>query len=234
MICCLTPTGGRPEGLELLARYISAQNYHQPIRWIIVDDCNPATPLPETYYAPFGPIEVEVIRPAWHWTDTSTQCKSMALALDQVADDDTVIIFEDDDAYLPDHIADTVKALETFSLVGERVSNYYNVATRRWQLMPGKNHASLASNGVRGDALKLLRDICASGTRTIDIDLWKQFRGPKSMTDHFNVVGIKGLPGRAGIGIGHKDGFGLPDTDGVLQKWLGHYADLYQRFERTV
>ena len=234
MICCLTPTGGRPEGLELLARYISAQNYHQPIRWIIVDDCNPATPLPETYYAPFGPIEVEVIRPAWHWTDTSTQCKSMALALDQVADDDTVIIFEDDDAYLPDHIVDTVKALETFSLVGERFSRYYNVATRRWQLIPGKNHASLASNGVRGDALRLLRNICAVGTRTIDCDLWKQFRGPKHLTEHANVIGIKGMPGRGGIGIGHRNGFGRPDTEDILCQWLGDYAGAYDKFQRVI
>jgi hypothetical protein len=223
MICLITPTGGRPEGMELLEQYITLQNYDEPVRWIVIDDVNPATPLPD--------ICVEVIRPPWRWQrGENTQCRSMALALDQVGDDDIVIICEDDDCYMPNHITDTLRSLETVELTGEKTSHYYNVSTRRWQLIPGKIHASLCSVGVRGGALRLLREICTAGTRTIDIDLWRRFSGPKRMTESANVIGIKGLPGRAGIGIGHRRGFGIPDTSGVLRQWLGDHADYYSQF----
>jgi len=226
----ITPTGGRPEGMTLLARYIAAQAFSGPLRWIIIDDVNPATPLPDVHDG----IDVEVIRPSWRWQPgDNTQCRSMALALDQVGADDTVLVIEDDDAYLPDHLATTLRELETCELTGERVSRYYNVATGRWQLMAGKVHASLASNGVRGEALELLRGICAKGTRTIDLDLWRQFNGPKRLTDHANVIGIKGLPGRGGIGVGHRPNFGISDQCGKLREWLGDYADFYKPFQRA-
>ena len=226
MLFLITPTGGRPEGMAFLTEYLNAQTYNLHAHWIIVDDVDPATPWHTTRF------HTTILRPHWRWQrGENTQSKSMAAALEQVGDDDTVIVLEDDDVYLYDHIITTLRELETCELVGERVSRYYNVATRRYQEIPGKVHASLSSNGVRGEALKLLRQICASGSRRIDMDLWRGFRGQKRMTDHANVIGIKGLPGRAGIGIGHKEGFGLPDTDGVLHKWLGHYADRYQGFE---
>lgn len=221
-VCLITPTGGRPEGMALLAGYLDRQTYQGKVRWVVIDDVNPATPLPDSRF------DVEVIRPSWRWKPgDNTQCKSMALALDQVSDNDTVIICEDDDAYLPQHIKAILSELETVELTGERVSRYYNVATQRWQLMPGKHHASLASVAVRGEALRLLRQICSNGTRTIDLDLWRQFDGPKKLTEHENVIGIKGMPGRAGIGVGHRDNFGRPDTTGILRQWLGEYADNY-------
>lgn len=223
MICFITPTGGRPEGMELLAGYLNAQTYTGPALWIIVDDVNPITPLPESRF------DVEVIRPFWRWQrGGNTQAKNMSRALAEVGDDDTVIIFEDDDVYLPDHITTTLQELETVELTGERVSRYYNVRMRRWQVITGKYHASLMSNGIRGEALGLLFKICLNSTNRIDMQLWQQFNGPKRLTIHTNCIGIKGLPGRAGIGIGHKNGFGEPDETGVLRHWIGDLAGAYE------
>lgn len=224
----ITPTGGRPEGMELLTNYLKAQTYQGPASWIIVDDVDPATLLPDSRFG------VEVFRPSWRWKrGDNTQCRNMALALQQVGDNDTVIILEDDDAYLPEYLAATLHELEIAELVGERISRYYNVATRRWYVMKGGSHASLASVGVRGKALKLLRELCSVKVKYIDIELWKQFSGRKQLTGHTNFLGIKGLPGRAGIGIGHREGFGNPDTTNVLQKWLGDCAELYEKFHRV-
>lgn len=232
-VCLITPTGARPEAMELLAKYINAQTFRDELMWIIVDDCDPMTPLPDSRCA------VEVLRPHWRWQrGDNTQCRCMALALKQIEDDDIAIIFEDDDAYLPDHIIDTLYELERVELVGERVSRYFNIATQRYQSISARsgrrrgNHTSLASNGVRGDALKLLRKICNAGTTTIDLDLWHSFTGKKQLTEHSNVIGIKGMPGRGGIGIGHKRGFGVLDTDNRLYRWIGNHAEIYEQFNR--
>lgn len=223
-IVLITPTGGRPRGMELLAGYIDAQTYQGEARWVIVDDVDPATPLPDSRFG------IEVIRPPWRWKpgNGNTHCQNMSMALDQVSDDDTVIIFEDDDVYLPEHLAITLYELETCELVGEVASRYYNVASRCWRVMGGKHHTSLASVGVRGGALQLLREICYTRTRYIDIQLWQLFTGPKRLTDHANYLSIKGLPGRAGIGVGHSPSFGLLDTTDILKQWIGDYAENYK------
>lgn len=224
-VVLITPTGNRLEGMELLTGYLDAQTYKGSARWIIVDDCEEPTPLPDSRFA------VEVIRPSWRWKrGDNTQCKSMALALEQAGDDDTVIICEDDDAYLPGHIEATLHELETVELTGEKTARYFNVYTRRHQTMSQSNHATLASTGVRGNALKLLREICDRPARSIDINLWHEFHGPKSLTENANVVGIKGLPGRGGIGIGHKAGFGQPDMTNTLHQWLGARSENYTKF----
>lgn len=225
MIYVITPTGGREEGLCLLAGYLNAQTYAGPITWVVVDDCEPMSDIPVMRPG----ITVVSVVPDWTWKPgDNTQSRSMDEALAHCPDDAVVVVMEDDDAYLPGHLANVVGALAGANLAGERVSTYYNVATRRWRLLPGRWHASLCSVACKGSALALLREICATGSRTIDMDLWKRYRGPSQLLETRNVVGIKGLPGRAGIGVGHRQTFGDPDHDGaVLTKLLGPMADQY-------
>ncbi len=231
MIYLLTPTGGRPEALAMLAGYLNAQTFEGPARWVVVDDCDPATPVPPVRAG----IEVEVIRPAWRWQPgMNTQAASMTAALQRVPAEATVAVLEDDDAYLPGHLNSVLAALAQAELVGERVARYYNVATQRFRELPGHFHASLASTAARGRALALLREVCAAGSRRIDMDLWQAFRGPRALLETANVVGIKGMPGRGGIGVGHRDTFGGPDPSGqVLAQWLGPAAEAYRGFRRV-
>lgn len=231
MIYLLTPTGGRPDGLALLTRALDAQTYAGPARWIVVDDCDPASPVPQARAG----IEVEVVRPAWRWQPgMNTQAACMAAGLALVPADAALVVLEDDDAYLPEHIETVMAALGRAELAGERVARYYNVATGRCRELPGQFHASLASTAARGRALALLREICAAGSRRIDMDLWRAFTGPKALLGSQNVVGIKGMPGRGGIGVGHRDSFGDPDPSGqVLAEWLGAGAEAYRRYRRT-
>lgn len=232
MLYLLTPTGARPEAMAMLARALAAQTYTGPAQWIVVDDCDPATPAPMAR----DWIDVAVVRPAWRWQlGMNTQAACMAAGLALVPDDATLVVLEDDDAVLPDHIATVLVALERAELVGERVTRYYNVATRRHKAIPSDRHASLASTACRGAALAMLREVCAAGSRRIDMDLWQGFRGQKALLNTGNVVGIKGLPGRSGIGVGHRDTFGDPDPAGaVLAEWVGaERAAAYAGFRRV-
>lgn len=231
MLYLLTPTGGRPEGMTLLASALLAQTYAGPAKWIVVDDCDPTTEIPA-----MGRIEVVQCRPHWRWEPgMNTQAACMAAGLSLVPADATLIVLEDDDCYLPDHIATVLAALERAELAGEKVARYYNVATGRYKEIPSERHASLASTACRGASLALLREVCAAGSRRIDMDLWHRFNGPKRLLATGNVVGIKGLPGRGGIGVGHLADFGHPDQSGcVLVDWVGaDRAQAYSGFRRS-
>jgi hypothetical protein len=227
----LTPTGARPDGMALLAGYINAQTWQGEAHWIVVDDCDPATPAP----AIRAGIDVEIVRPYWRWQPgMNTQAACMAAGLARIPDGATCIVLEDDDAYLPAHVATLLAALERAELVGERLARYYNVATRRWKVIPGTYHSSLAATGCRGAGLRHLRRICAAGSKRIDMDLWTQ-GCTRQLLSTGNVVGIKGLPGRGGIGVGHRETFGDPDpSGGVLVDWLGAArAAAYDQFRRA-
>ncbi len=231
MLHVLTPTGGRPEGLALLGQYLGDQTWTEPLRWIVVDDCDP----PSAGFAPGCGIEVEVVRPAWRWQPgQNTQAASMAAGLARVPRGATLLVMEDDDAYLPDHIETMVDALQFADLAGEGGARYYNVATRRWKEIPSNRHASLAATACRGAALQRLREVCAAGSRRIDLDLWHTYPGAQALVGSRNVVGIKGMPGRGGIGVGHRPDFGTPDpSGGVLVDWLGRErAKAYDAFRR--
>jgi hypothetical protein len=147
--------------------------------------------------------------------------------------EDRVVILEDDDVYLPGHVLNVLSALEGADLVGERESRYFNVASGRWRVLPGTYHASLCSVGTKGPATERLRELCRGGGRMLDMRLWRSFTGPKALLETHNVVGIKGLPGRPGIGVGHRDGFGTLDNGSKLQTWVGDYAQNYEIFRRA-
>jgi hypothetical protein len=60
--------------------------------------------------------------------------------------------------------------------------------------------------------------------------LWSLVRRNECAFSHqMTVVGIKGLPGRAGLGVGHRPGTGwTPDPDFVrLRSWIGDDVDSY-------
>lgn len=228
---CITPTGMRPEGMALLSEYLDAQTYAGPLTWVIVDDCDPVTRIRRPKDRS---IRVEIIRPEWRWQPgMNTQCRCMAEALAFVPSDAAVAVLEDDDAYLSEHLINMTEGLELAELVGETNARYYNVSTGHWQEMRNNRHSSLCSTACRGSALALLRELCKQPRKFIDIDLWKQHKGSQMLINEHQVVGIKGLPGRPGIGAGHRTRFGKPDTTGVLQEWLGPYANNYSIFWRA-
>ena len=231
-VYALTPTGARPEGLALLGEYLDAQTYQGPLTWVIVDDCDPATRVPTVREG----INIVTVRPDWSWQlGMNTQVDCMRVGLQEVPDDAVLFVLEDDDVYLPEYVATALTVLDRAELVGEIDARYYNIATEHWRILKGKFHSSLAATSCHGGALTLLRELCSNGTRKmLDVNLWRTFKGEKRLMLTHNVVGIKGLPGRPGIGVGHRARFGVADTDGKLGKWVGPYANNYEIFREAV
>ena len=199
MITVITPTGGRPEGMALADRWMQAQTF-QDFKWIVLDDCDPATPKPER--------ADKIIRPNWRWQlGGNTQHASMLALLDAAGD--KVIVVEDDDYYGPEYIELMADALTRHDQVGECNALYYHVGLRQWKDMNNAGHASLCSTAVKGAGKNALIAMCRAGHRMIDINLWRSRPG-HLFKSRFSV-GIKGLPGRAGIGVGHRMCGGIAD-----------------------
>lgn len=226
MLQLLTATGARPDAFALCERWMAAQTYDGPVVWIIVDDGPVPTPITKH---PKGWMQV-VIRPAPHWQPgENTQARNLLSGLNAVDRDRPLVVVEDDDWYADDWLARVTSQLNRAELVGEIRARYYNVATRQGRQLSNRLHSSLCSTAMRGSAIDTFRQSCERAPKFIDLDLWKRCRSKDLFGGH-RVVGIKGMPGRGGIGMGHKDNFsGEYDPDGaLLRQWIGddarHYA----------
>lgn len=223
MLTLLTATGARPEAMRLCARWMRRQDYAGAVRWIVVDDGAQVTGVDAPLH-----WRLEVVRPQPTWkAGQNTQARNLAAGLALVGADDRLVIVEDDDHYAPDWLTHVAGELERAELVGERRSRYYNVATRRAREMGNEGHASLCATAMRGAALATFGQVLRTHRSGIDMQLWRQHRS-RHLFDGHRVVGIKGLPGRGGIGMGHRRDFGTPDPEGrLLREWIGEDARFY-------
>jgi hypothetical protein len=227
MMTLITTTGTRPEAFGLCQKWMKAQTYKGAVRWIIVDDGQEAQPIK---FRRSG-WTLDVVRPEPFWEPgQNTQARNLRCALDRVNPDDKVLIIEDDDYYAPTWIEQVDAALEKAELVGETRARYYNIRTKIYRQLENKGHASLCATGMRGAAVETLRSVCRPSIQFIDLLLW-QAHSSKYLFDGHLTVGIKGLPGRGGIGMGHDKKFtGYSDHSGkILQEWVGNAAKDYER-----
>lgn len=222
MLHVLTATGARPAAFSLCVRWMARQTYAGRVTWIIVDDG------PEPAAIPVMPANwhVVLIRPAPFWQPgQNTQRRNLAKGLAAVQPGGRLVIVEDDDWYAADWLATVAAELERAELVGENDSRYFNVATGRGKAMHNTKHASLCATAMRGAALETFRQVLRTCERGIDMQLWNRHPSRHLFTGH-RVVGIKGLPGREGIGVGHRPAFG---EDANLRQWIGDDAEAYAK-----
>jgi hypothetical protein len=226
----VTPTGDRPEAFALTERWMRRQTAWDRVRrWIVVDDGR-GPPTPMTLGQEFVRREPRADDPPITATlNHLAICDRLA----GVGPDDAVFFIEDDDWRHPEYLE---RMLEQFScgadagLVGEGQARYYNVRDRTYMLCKNRSHASLTQTAIRGSMLEhwqaVLRSIRNTDDPFSDVHLWRKWIGPKSLLldqPHPLCVGIKGMPGRAGIGRGHRPGLHqTPDpTLQVLGAWIG-------------
>lgn len=226
MITLLTATGCRPEAWAICEKLMLAQTYAGPVHWIIVDDGE--QPQDITFHRKNWTIEVVRPAPLWQRGD-NTQARNLLAGLAFVEDDAQLVIIEDDDYYAPDWLrfVDAAFFLSDADLIGESFARYYNVQTGCARSLCNAGHASLCSTAMRGPAIQQFYKACRTGAQFIDLDLWNACDN-KLLFYEAQVVGIKGLAGRDGIGMGHTSLIGQPDQDGkILRQWLGKDAELY-------
>lgn len=219
MLTLLTATGARPKAWAICEQLMARQDYAGPVRWVVVDDG------PQTQMVTFGRDgwTLEIVRPEPFWQPgQNTQARNLAAGL-AVIGDERVVVIEDDDYYAPGYLSAVAGWLESAELVGESHARYFNVATGRGHAMRNDGHASLCATACCGPGLVAFRQAVGRRQIFIDLDLWRA-QCTKALHDSRMTVGIKGLPGRGGIGAGHRRDFGRPMR---LADWIGEDAALY-------
>jgi len=234
MLTLLTPTSDRPQALQLCVQWMAAQTFEEPIQWVIVDDGEKHTTLDLSPLDDRFTVE-KIDKPRSRSAPLSFR-GNMATGLMR-AEHDRLLFIEDDDHYKPDWLQYCWDQFEEGAdLVGETRARYYHVPNRRFAQLSNRNHASLCSTGISRRLFGWLdKRLRLRGGTFIDIDLWKASHR-KSITDSRLVTGMKGLPGRSGIGTGHRFGEhrGRHDPHGSqLRKWVGDsaaqiYLNLYR------
>lgn len=219
-LTAVTPTGDRPEALALLERWIERAVLPSHFEWIIVDDGVDPIKRPS--------------RPHRYIRREPTPGISLAsnlLAGLAAATYGGVVVLEDDDWYSRGWLQWCALALEDAELVGEGHAAYYHVGMRRWVRHTNRQWACLSATAFRGRARALLEEILAEAIGPfVDVSLWQEWRGSRLLTvpQTPGVVGIKGMPGRRGIGSGHRGGC-RHDDHGLrkLREWTGDDAMVY-------
>lgn len=226
MVTVITPTADQPTGIALLERYMARQTV-QPNEWIVADDGDvPAT-------LTMGQVHIIRKRQA---EGGASLAGNMLAALERVHGD-VVIVAEHDDYYRADHIETCLRELAGYAATGSAWQRYYNVTQRCWTVMRNIGSA-LCNTAFTADRIPAMRAACeqARARNQIGVDrlFWESLPAcDKNITDTCTVIGVKGLPGRKGLGLGHKPDLcaarkWTPDPYGAkAREWLGADAARY-------
>ena len=231
MITLITATGERPEAFKLCTEYVARQTYKGPMQWIVVDDGKVPIPTPR------DSLKFEYIRGPKIWKPgINTQRLNLDIAIPHIKGDH-ILLIEDDDWYSPHYLECMLSLLQNADVVGEADAKYYNIKDRSYNELKNYTHASLCSTAFNKKVLPLFELAVNSGELYIDSVFWnlvKQKRAPYTLRlGTANLcVGMKGLPGRKGIGIGHTPVGYSRDTDTFdkLREWIGGDVSLYKQW----
>lgn len=195
----------------------------QPDQWIVADDGIDPAPLTQE--------QMHITRRRVHSGGKSLAGNILA-AIPHIKGD-VVMIVEDDDYYRPNHIETQLRHLEKSAAAGGTMLNYYNIQSRGWRQIRNSCSA-LCNTAFRAELLPALARACERVMAADDcfyhIDrLFWQEAGNDGLHDDVTVIGMKGLPGQAGIGVGHKASGWTPDRGfAQLRRWVGTDSHHYE------
>lgn len=206
MIALITPTGGRERQIEFAARWMKNQTYSGQVLWVIIDDCYPSTIdlIPDNFREGW---EIVKIKPQPYWKPgMNTQARNLRVGMSIVKnyDVDYIFIIEDDDYYKPIYLERMMEHLKKHTVVGEADSIYYNISLKAWINHHNKKHCSLFQTAFHRNYIQLFTSCCTKEKEFIDCRFFRAVKTPHIFYEGTLSVGMKGLPGRAGIGMGHK------------------------------
>jgi hypothetical protein len=177
----------------------------QPDQWIIIDDGK--VPCEWLDQRPLkSPGIIHYVRREPRPDDPRhTLILNLKAALPLIKGD-KVLIIEDDEYYAPEYIEEMAQRLDWHELVGIMHAKYYHLPSGGYCQLDNSVHASLAETGFRASIVPEFSGLW-DGSSCIDLRLWNKVNRVRSLlfidTDKPLYLGIKGLPGRAGIGGGH-------------------------------
>lgn len=229
MLTVLTLTGDRPDAWALCERWMTAQT-RRPDQWLVIDDGR------EPARCTMGQ---DVLRlPCPDAPSGETFCAKHIAAIDSgLIRGDRVVYHEDDDWYAPHWLETMALGIRGHAIAGEGMAHYYHVGIRGIWRHANQGHASLCHTAIDASLLPTVRSIAETGNKFIDLALWRAVPRDRNLwfpeTWKPTCVGIKGMPGRAGLASGHQTEHGkyAPDHDvRVLRMMMGADADAYARF----
>ncbi len=212
MIVLITPTGARKDQFSLCSYFMKHQTYKGEVTWIIIDDCHPRTTdiVGEGFKDNWTIIKVY---PTPLWNGQNTQSRNIAAGIEALLnnckDIEAIFIIEDDDYYRPQYLERMMARFEGVNVLGEMNTVYYNVQYRRYFVNRNTSHVSLFQLAIRPVILPLFKT--CYNERFIDFKFFQKLytegfvnKGEVRLFNENNLaIGIKGMPGRAGIGAGH-------------------------------
>ena len=250
MITVITLTGDRPLPFLLCQLWVSKQTV-KPDQWIVIDDGKNSLPTDLV-------IDCEYVKRRRATNEPfHTLIPNLKEALNLIKND-KIIIFEDDEYYAPTYIERMSKLLDKYEMVGIGRSKYYHLPTRLYFKHNNMNHGSFAQTAFKSSFIPELRTVI-EGSPFIDLRMWakiqdiqeheitprdNKFSGNEielnnrafvfDDLDENLYLAMKGLPGRDGIGEGHKlykyEQWGAEiDNDWeVLKKWVPNDYSIYK------
>lgn len=240
-VTLLTCTRDRPGPFELCQRWVTRMVLAAPgndIRWVVVDDGD----VPITWSLR-PPCEITYLRRA-----PSQAGNTLALNLIEAIPHlrGATLTIEDDDWYHADYIPVMLDRLTRGHLTGQMPTLYWHVLDRAWHISPvSSGHVSLFRTGFLPTAYPHLLAACEEAERQatpwVDLYFWGEARrgnltARRWMDSITFSLGIKGQPGRGGLGSNHRRGvFRNPDPAGHwLARQIGADAAVYlQRYPPT-
>lgn len=229
-VSLITLTGDRPWAFSLCEKYMARQTI-QDYQWVVVDDGQePTTVTMGQQYVRLPPAE----------SPQESFRRNLSVAFEMVQGQ-KVLFWEDDDAVVSRFWIELMKEyLNRYDVVGEGFTKYYHCRHRRFKVHPNGTHASLCQTGVRvGQTTRLMQKYLREHPRPQQMDgaLWKRLGIPDSrkylIPCSTQVIALKGLPGRGGLGIHHtleelnKNGYRHDPDATVLKQWLAEDAEPY-------
>jgi len=237
MICLITPTGARPAQFDLCCHFMRNQTYQGKITWIIIDDAQPRST--DKVGADFrSDWTIIKIYPLPLWSGQNTQARNLSVGINTLLSNYTkeeieaIFIIEDDDYYRPVYLEKMFSHLQGYWVAGERNTIYYNVLYRNYADNNNRAHSSLFQTVFTTDVIPTFLQCLPA--QFIDAHFFMVM--DKSKVNLFNdgslAIGMKGLPGRKGIGAGHTRMARFPhDADWkFLRSLIGEDANFYTSY----
>ena len=229
MITAITPTGDRPLAFALCKHWMETQTV-RPDQWLVIDDGKvPMEPSAMMDYVRRTPKKND---------PKHTLNVNMKAAIPYIKGD-KIIIIEDDEYYAPNYIETMAKKLDEHEVVGLTRAKYYHLPTGGFLQISNTLNASLAQTGFLASFLSDLKDLLREEKSLyLDMRIWRHVmvahRGYLFNDNEESLyTGIKGLPGRKGIGQGHVPsmyGKSIDTNRAILEKWIprdyGVYIDV--------
>lgn len=215
-VTLITPSSDRPFCIARCEEYIKRQTYSGPLQWIVAEDSK------EKYNLTCGQVHIHR-KPSLE--KVSSFLGNIKAILPEI-EYEYVMIIEDDDWYSPDYIKLYKIRLDLHELVGEGPARYYNIQYRQSRICGNISRASFCQTALRANQLPSLYVSIQKQNAFVDSRLWDKKCRKFVFQGDCHCVGIKGMPGKKGIGMGHRPlkrkSFFIPDPKlEILEKWIG-------------